>query len=578
MAEAMVRNVTGTVKWELRYYDNGGSLKAVSELEKPVLDTWYCVEVEGKSNTATSAESRIYVNGNELTDITQTGKNNTQQIDCSYIWISGSATVWYDDVVVDTAYIGPEPVIDVTPPVFGSITANTTSVGALCSFDCLISDDVNVSTYTFSTNNTGAWENDTALVFSSFYTSTAAWANVTKTLNDTGGNVVGYLWYANDTSNNWSASEQHNLTLTVLAAKLFEDGFESGDFSKWSVLAGGSVTSGEAHHGTYKAVFSSGYVQAQFAPVDHCFMRAYVMFKTFPANGTDCTVFGIWKSTSPNRYMAEVRVTNVSGIVKWRMRYYDNGTYYYVNSEQQNPVLDTWYCVEVEAKSNTLTGAESRIYVNGNELTDITQTGKSNDYPINQCYIWVNNGLTIWYDCVVVNSAYIGPEDDIAVSAVSASKTVVAQGYSTVVNAIVTNQGYFTETFNVTAYACHTYVIGTFINITLASGASTTLIFTWNTAGVPYGKYSISAYAQPVPAEPNIANNNFTDGNVVVTIPGDISGDFQVTLTDLVLLANAYGSRPGDVKWNPNADINGNGVVDLADLVTMAMHYGQHHP
>jgi hypothetical protein len=45
-----------------------------------------------------------------------------------------------------------------------------------------------------------------------------------------------------------------------------------------------------------------------------------------------------------------------------------------------------------------------------------------------------------------------------------------------------------------------------------------------------------------------------------------------------VILANAYGSKPGDIKWNPNSDINGNGKVDLADLVTMAIHYGQHYP
>lgn len=59
---------------------------------------------------------------------------------------------------------------------------------------------------------------------------------------------------------------------------------------------------------------------------------------------------------------------------------------------------------------------------------------------------------------------------------------------------------------------------------------------------------------------------------------GDINGDGKVDLADLVLLANAYGSKPGDTKWNPNVDINGNGVVDLADLVIMAMHYGQHYP
>lgn len=59
---------------------------------------------------------------------------------------------------------------------------------------------------------------------------------------------------------------------------------------------------------------------------------------------------------------------------------------------------------------------------------------------------------------------------------------------------------------------------------------------------------------------------------------GDINGDGKVDLSDLVLLANAYGSHPDSVRWNPNADINGNNVVDLADLVLLATHYGQHYP
>lgn len=103
----------------------------------------------------------------------------------------------------------------VTPPTYSLISTNTTVAGALCSFNCLVSDDANVSTYTFSTNNTGTWTNDTATTFSNFFNTTAAWANVTKTLNDTVGNVVSYLWYANDTSDNWSSSDQYNPTLTT---------------------------------------------------------------------------------------------------------------------------------------------------------------------------------------------------------------------------------------------------------------------------------------------------------------------------------------------------------------------------
>lgn len=56
---------------------------------------------------------------------------------------------------------------------------------------------------------------------------------------------------------------------------------------------------------------------------------------------------------------------------------------------------------------------------------------------------------------------------------------------------------------------------------------------------------------------------------------GDINFDGKVSLADLVLLANAYGSHPGQANWNPNADINGNGAVDLSDLIIMAQQYGQ---
>jgi outer membrane protein assembly factor BamB len=58
-------------------------------------------------------------------------------------------------------------------------------------------------------------------------------------------------------------------------------------------------------------------------------------------------------------------------------------------------------------------------------------------------------------------------------------------------------------------------------------------------------------------------------------IRGDINRDFKVTLADLVLLALAYGCKPGDAKWNPTADIDGNGIVGLSDLVILAQNYGK---
>jgi hypothetical protein len=55
---------------------------------------------------------------------------------------------------------------------------------------------------------------------------------------------------------------------------------------------------------------------------------------------------------------------------------------------------------------------------------------------------------------------------------------------------------------------------------------------------------------------------------------GDMNDDNKVSLSDLVIFAQAYGSKPSDSKWNPNADINGDGIVSLPDLVRFAQHYG----
>jgi hypothetical protein len=71
---------------------------------------------------------------------------------------------------------------------------------------------VGLSTFIFSTNNTGHWQNDSVLSFSG----TASWANVTKTLNSTVGTVVGYEWFANDTSGNWATTGIQTLTTRAL--------------------------------------------------------------------------------------------------------------------------------------------------------------------------------------------------------------------------------------------------------------------------------------------------------------------------------------------------------------------------
>jgi hypothetical protein len=138
----------------------------------------------------------------------------------------------------------------------------------------------------------------------------------------------------------------------------------------------------------------------------------------------------------------------------------------------------------------------------------------------------------------------------------------------------VADQGDFTESFNVTVFANTTSIASQ--NVTLSSGESTGITFTWNTTAFAYGKYTVSAYAWLVSGEINTANNNFTAGTVYLGVPGDLNGDGTVDIYDAILLAAAYGSTPGTPNWNPNADINGDGIVDIYDAIILAGNFGQH--
>jgi hypothetical protein len=162
---------------------------------------------------------------------------------------------------------------------------------------------------------------------------------------------------------------------------------------------------------------------------------------------------------------------------------------------------------------------------------------------------------------------------DVAVSAVLAAKTVVGQGYSLRVDVVVTNRGTATETFNVTLHANAT-TIGTQTALDVPKGTSTSLVFTWNTSGSGKGNYAVWAYAWPVVGESDSSDNTLTDGWVLVTIPGDVDGDRDVDIFDIVRMAGIYGVTYPDPRYDPNCDLDEDDDVDIFDIVAAAGHYG----
>jgi len=149
---------------------------------------------------------------------------------------------------------------------------------------------------------------------------------------------------------------------------------------------------------------------------------------------------------------------------------------------------------------------------------------------------------------------------DVAVINVTTTKAgcvpmpTVGQNLTANVTVTVENQGDFTETFGVTAYA-NTTAIGTKTVNNLLPGTQTVLTFVWDTTGFAKGNYTIKATADEVAFETETGDNTFVDGWVMVVIPGDLEGDGDVDLYDAVILNIGYGSKPGDPLWNQNADL-----------------------
>ena len=180
---------------------------------------------------------------------------------------------------------------------------------------------------------------------------------------------------------------------------------------------------------------------------------------------------------------------------------------------------------------------------------------------------------------------------DIAITSVMPSKTIVGQGYSMKINVTVANKGNYTETFVVTVYAGTINPITiSQTEITLTSGNSTTITFTWNTSGFAKTLYEIMAIADTLPGEMNILDNTFIVGFVLITKVGDFGGgvppqffncDDAVDGKDLALFLQCYkGLAPPEAMYL--ADLGGgvppqffkcDGIVDGKDLALFLRCY-----
>ena len=190
---------------------------------------------------------------------------------------------------------------------------------------------------------------------------------------------------------------------------------------------------------------------------------------------------------------------------------------------------------------------------------DTSHLQKGTDYLLR---LIATDGVNTGED--VSNSTFTVKVHDIEATGNAPSKTVIGQGYALSVNATLTNEGDFTETFNATLCANTTAIASQ--ALTLTSGNSTTITFTWNTTGFAKGNYIISAHVEPVEGETDIGDNNCTGGLVVVTWLGDLNGDFVVDEDDLWHFCGAFIDYYKIHVLDPNCDYNDDCHIDEDDL------------
>ena len=203
---------------------------------------------------------------------------------------------------------------------------------------------------------------------------------------------------------------------------LFEDGFESGDFSAWDGTyntsgANLSVVSDNPHHGSYHArltttgenTYENAYVYKNLneEPVVYC--RAYFYFHDLSQDrGPTCI------SLRGNNYFLAYCRLKSSGASDWTLFYRNNGAEESVSTTQGFPSEDTWVCVELYIKVGDGDG-EAKLYVDGTEILSVT--GLANDDKGNVDRVEVggreigyNPTITIDFDCIVIADTYVGEE------------------------------------------------------------------------------------------------------------------------------------------------------------------------
>jgi hypothetical protein len=406
------RMTGGVVKWTL-LIRHGTSWVNVYSANSPSLNQWYSVELHWKED-ATNGLGELWIDG--VLVCSSSGKNTAYYGDVNRVefglpeLVNCAATQAYVDCcVISMLPIGPE--------------------------------SPQVSVHLESSQDTSTTSNQGTIVLDSV--PYALPIDVLKTLSTYS---VAYTAAAGYSFDHWEISEgisvastnSQSTTVTVSGtgtlravyravappSVIFEDGFESGDFSNW---AGKSNTAGEtatvvntkAKQGIYSGMFTSNggggtersSCHKTIGPLTELYASGYFFVSASGIAANDNRFyFLIFKAGTQSVAFAGWRMTG--GVVKWTLLI-RHGTSWVSTYSANSPVLNQWYSVELHWKEDATNGF-GELWVDGVRVC--FSSGKNTAYygDVNRLEFGlpelVNCGpTTVYGDSCVISKARIAP-------------------------------------------------------------------------------------------------------------------------------------------------------------------------
>jgi len=209
---------------------------------------------------------------------------------------------------------------------------------------------------------------------------------------------------------------------------LFEDGFESGDFSAWSgtSTSGGSieVTTANPKSGNYNAranITGTGtrqvYCYKSGFDENIIHIRLYVQFHDALPETTSDSITILYarnKANTAGLFQVGIGYSNS----RWLGNYRKAGVWTAWNNASYTASLDTWYCIETAYYVHATEGY-FKVWLDGNLIYEDTNIDTSQNGNAGEVRVGVYGSSlsgdpshTVDIDCVVVADTYIGEEKE----------------------------------------------------------------------------------------------------------------------------------------------------------------------